>query len=80
MKLLILPTLDQITEETLNDIGKPKKIYYGNNTTFAGIKNRLVRFLNMSPEGCSVTNEDIHLWKPDFKYTIKSTLFSLILE
>ena len=28
LKLLILPPLDQITEETLADIGKPIKVYY----------------------------------------------------
>ena len=79
LKFLILPTLDQITEDTLGDIGKPKKIYYNANTTFADVKGRLIKYLNYTV-GLNVTKEDVHLWKPEFKYTIKSTLYRMILE
>ena len=34
LKLLILPPVDQITEESLAEIGKPIKIYYNTKTTF----------------------------------------------
>lgn len=35
LKVLILPKVDQISVASLDDVGKPLKIYYGADTTFA---------------------------------------------
>ena len=43
---------------------------------------RLIHYLNQQRSNVDTVlkNEDVHLWKPEFKYTIKSNLFGLILE
>ena len=35
LKVRVLPPVDQITKQELEDMGKPVKIYYGAETTFA---------------------------------------------
>ena len=80
--MLILPPVDQITDESLAEIGKPIKVYYNSKTTFQEMKMRLIHYLNQQKgsDDTLLKNEDVHLWKPEFKYTIKSNLFRLILE
>jgi len=46
LKVHILPSVDRLTADSLNELGRPKKIYYGHDTTFQMVKERLVRFLN----------------------------------
>ena len=35
---MILPPVDEITDESLNDIGKSVKVYYNSKTTFQKVK------------------------------------------
>lgn len=81
IKVLILPRVDKITtEEALrNDVGKPIKVYFSPSTTFQDIKERIVRHLNETT-GSTLTAEDVHLWKPDFKHTLQSRLLKMIIE
>ena len=78
LKVLVLPPINQITDESLDDIGKPQKIYYGGETTFADVKERLVKYMNKA-FGQRVP-DDLHLWKPEFKYTIRKSLYASILK
>ena len=77
--MLILPPVNQITEENLEDNWKKLKIYYGGETTFAKIKERLAKYMNRKT-GVQLIPEDLHLWKPEFSFSLKGKLQRRILE